>query len=337
MKKILFYFSDYSGGNIFDSGIRDRSSDPFIYLKNKLLSLGYNLEVYSRGDDLPQNTEWVLFVNSPFKKKRIFQKSNDEVYERCLKKNIKTALFLWEGPSVRRDNYIKRVHEKFPVIFTWNDSLVDNKKFFKFYLPVANYKNFPALPIIDFKNKKLLLNISRNRASSHPRELYSEREKTIAYFSDNLRDNFDLYGMGWNKPRNYFEKIFPFLIKRYSSYRGEVKNKIDVMPYYKFSLCYENLSGEKGYVTEKIFDCMNFGTVPVYWGAENITDYVDQKAFIERRMFKSNRELANFLINIKENKYNEYINAINKYLNSDKFKLFLPENLSNTIMKTLNL
>ena len=35
----------------------------------------------------------------------------------------------------------------------------------------------------------------------------------------------------------------------------------------------------KGYITEKIFDSFFAGVVPIYWGAENITDYVPKSLY----------------------------------------------------------
>ena len=72
------------------------------------------------------------------------------------------------------------------------------------------------------------------------------------------------------------------------------------MSRYKFALCYENLSGVKGYVTEKIFDAVHAQTAPIYWGATNITDYIDQKAFIDYRQFKNDADLAKVGLTISQ-------------------------------------
>ena len=112
---------------------------------------------------------------------------------------------------------------------------------------------------------------------------------------------------------------------KFKNYKGISQDKIETLSHYKFSLCYENAYGLNGYVTEKIFDCFNAVTVPIYWGVENITDYVDKNAFIDRRKFKSDKELFNFLNSIDENEYNKYLTAIEKYLTGDNYKLFLPE------------
>lgn len=56
------------------------------------------------------------------------------------------------------------------------------------------------------------------------------------------------------------------------------------------------MRGEKGYITEKIFDCFFPGVIPIYWGAENVTDYIPQDTFIDRRNLKQTGSCANTLI-----------------------------------------
>jgi hypothetical protein len=244
------------------------------------------------------------------------------------------ALFLWEPPSVQPLNWVSDLHKLFSIIFTWNDEYVDGVKFVKMFWPQT--RKFPDSPIIDFKDKKLLINISMNKSSTHPRELYSERLNSIRYFEKYQTDNFDLYGVGWDNPtigvgikNNHSEK--------YPSYKGTLLNKWDVLPNYRFSLCYENIYDESGFITEKIFDCFRARCVPIYWGAQNITDYVDENTFINRRDFKSNKELEDYLVGMSEKKYNDIQEAIKEYLASDRFAKFLPPNFAHTIINTLKL
>ena len=176
-----------------------------------------------------------------------------------------------------------------------------------------------------------------NKFSRHPRELYSERRAAIRYFERTQPDNFDLFGVRWNQPQNLVERWIPWMRPQYSSYRGVVKNKWDVMPRYRFSLCYENVRDEPGYVTEKIFDSLRCGCVPIYWGAPNIGDYVDKDAFIDRRRFKDHAELGDYLSSIREPEYEKYQQAIRLYLMGPKFAQFLPPAYADTIIQTLKL
>ena len=55
---------------------------------------------------------------------------------------------------------------------------------------------------------------------------------------------------------------------------------ISLYSQYKFIICFEN-STTPGYVTEKIFNVFLSGTIPIYDGAPNITDYINPHAFIQ--------------------------------------------------------
>ena len=61
--------------------------------------------------------------------------------------------------------------------------------------------------------------------------------------------------------------IYPF-------YQGKCDKKAETYHKYKFAICFENMKNIKGYVTEKILDCLTAGIVPVYAGADNIEEYV---------------------------------------------------------------
>src|SRR3989344_830165 len=105
------------------------------------------------------------------------------------------ALFLWEPPTVEPEGYTPEVLEHFGKVFTWDDDLVDNKKFFKFYYPVLRPKEENIPP---FEDKKFCALFGTRLSSKHPKQLYREREKVIRFFEDKPGE-FDLYGRSWEK------------------------------------------------------------------------------------------------------------------------------------------
>ena len=334
---------------MFDQNVRDGYNDPGIFLRERLYDIGYNLK--TADNNTLDDCEWVLFSDGisvkPYSGWRGIARSLKTVfqgkllvrnlYDECVKAGMehRIALFLWEPPSVSPDNWDPELHKLFPLIFTWHDNYIDGRKFIKIYWPQT--RQFPCVPNVSFLDKKLLVNISMNKFSRHPRELYSARRAAIRYFEQNQPENFDLYGVGWNQPTNFLGKFLPFTRQIYPSYRGTVKNKWGVLPQYRFSLCYENIHNEPGWVTEKIFDSMRAGCVPIYWGAPNITDYVDREALVDRRNFGDDAALSDYLINISEIEYNKYQEAIKDYLNSARFARFLPSSYADTIIRTLGL
>jgi alpha(1,3/1,4) fucosyltransferase len=221
----------------------------------------------------------------------------------------KLIAFLWEPPVFQKSAYEDKFLDKFKRIYTWDDDLVDNKKFFKFYYPVLApmIKDLPA-----FEEKKLLVQMSSNKKSKHAKELYKERESVIRFFEEKQEGDFDFYGPAWEK-------------KGYKNYRGMVDNKIETVKNYRFSVCYENMRDVKGYVTEKIFDCFAAGNVPIYWGASNITDFIPKNCFIDRRDFKDFNEVYEFVRAMDKTTYETYIKNIQAFLKSDQAKLFSKE------------
>jgi hypothetical protein len=118
-----------------------------------------------------------------------------------------------------------------------------------------------------------------------------------------------------------------FEIKR-PSYRGPVNSKVDILREYKYSICYENARDIPGYITEKIFDVMTTGCVPVYWGAPNVNDLIDPETFIDASKFKNYKELYDYITSIDAVRYKIYQNKIKMYLKSEKVKIFSAQKYS---------
>ena len=249
-------------------------------------------------------------------------------------------LILFESELIIPNNWKKENHKYFKKVFVWNDKWVDGKKYIKYYWPnkVNDKINFDLN-----KKNKLCAMIAGHKLKSHPLELYSERVKAIRFFEKEHPDEFDLFGMGWDKyvfkgilsKFNRFVHFFKFLKVNYPSYRGKIDSKINTLQNYKFSICYENAKDIPGYITEKIFDSLFAGCIPVYWGAPNITDFVPSNVFIDKRNFKTYDELYKYMKNMPNSEYTTYLENIKKFLNSDKMYLFSAENFSKIIVENI--
>jgi len=329
---------------LFNPCSRDNCAEPYIRLKRRCEEFGYIFEG-TKNQSL-EDCRWLLFwdCSSLKPKNRIkakikgYSKRNLYLEAKMAGMRDRMVLFLFEPPSVFPENYNRTLHEEFSIIFTWDPTLVDGKKYFKIFLPSP--KDFPKADAVSFSQKKLMVNISSYRFSSNPRELYSEIRRTIRFFEEHYPDEFDLYGHFWNM--NLKQRLVhwrtKYQIRRdyFPSYRGVAGNKWTVYPKYKFALCYENTS-QPGYVSLKIFDCLRSGCVPIYLGAPDITDYVDKEAFIDRRNFKTLEDMGKYLCYVDEKEYQNYIDAGKVYQESDRFRLFLSENFVDTIVHTLKI
>ena len=315
----LLVHPHHGNNNIFDLANkevnRDNCSYPFFALKEALLHQGYTLKTadcYYNTADLSDAHALIVL---------------DTTYHQYLMQALASAprakkiLLLFEPPLVDKAHYESSFHDNFDAVFTMCDMLLENKKYKKLYYPQPSLT--PVVPIA-FHKKKFCVTIAGNKYESGEEELYSARRKTIEFFEKNHPQEFDLYGTRWDKNQN-------------PSYQGPVACKQDTLQQYKYCICYENSKHIMGYITEKIFDCFVAGTVPIYYGADNICDYVPEDCFIDREKFASDAELYNFLQAITDHEYEKYISAIRKYLLSKEVEVFSTSYFINTMVTYITL
>lgn len=79
------------------------------------------------------------------------------------------------------------------------------------------------------------------------------------------------------------------------------------MSHYKFVLAIENTMTES-YVTEKLFYALDSGSVPIYFGAPNVWDFVPPYSIIDGSKFSSLEELASYIKRLADDPvaYGEY-------------------------------
>jgi tRNA C32,U32 (ribose-2'-O)-methylase TrmJ len=120
-----------------------------------------------------------------------------------------------------------------------------------------------------------------------------------------------------------------------SSYGGRVEGKMPVLRNYKFALCYENGRDIDGYITEKVFDCFFAGTIPIYWGANNISQYVPINCYIDRTKFKNDEDLYNFLKKMESSEIVKMQQNIESFLKSNRVLPFGNEFFAKNITETI--
>ena len=324
MKKISFFSDVFVKNACFEVDgpyNRDGFLNFFVSLKDEFAKKGYDLST----SDLNKvsSAQALIFNESP---------ANIEKYHSFPNK----LLLSLESPLFNKRNSDVMLHENYTKVFTWNDSLIDNKRYFKvnYAFTLPNH-----LEAKSFSGKKLVCVIAGHKKSSFPNELYSEREKAIKWYQEHAPEDFDLYGIGWDK----YQFSVPFLSKvlnrlvtirtsEFSSYKGKVESKHEVMRNYKFAICYENIYGDSGYITEKFFDAMVAGCIPVYLGAPNIKEYVPEECFIDKRDFGNYSELHDFLRNMSQDEYFSYLEAIDAFFKSAKSNSFRAEFFAKTVV-----
>jgi len=295
------------GSSLFDTSVRDGIRIPLCEMRNAFIRLGYKVK---KANGLVGLDDVACIICFDVPKNLVSQL---KIYPK-----EKLILFLWEPPTAKPYNYDKKYHRYFSKIYTLLDDLVDGKTYFKFYEPQ------PRFDVVEwdipFEEKKLSTLLTCNKDKKHPLSLTPERKKLINFFEPLSGMEFDFYGLGW--PKNCSK-----------NFKGFAQSKVDCMKNYRFCFCYENMHKINGYITgEKIFNVFVAGCVPIYWGAENITDYVPKNCFIDRRDFKDNQEVYDFIKNMTQNGYREYIRNIKEFMCSKQAYLFSSEVFVHTFL-----
>ena len=245
---------------------------------------------------------------------------------------------------------------QFDGIYTWDQVLLNSKELNQKF-PICYPNVFPS----GFKVKEVVnsgfakrnifcaLIASNRHANLHDgRELYSERVKAIRWFETHAQNDFALFGNGWLVPQKRFggigklryrlEKVLTFLSGKpvFPSYRGPAKTKFEVLSNARFSICFENAKDIPGYITEKIFDCLFAGCIPIYWGEPQIERLIPKTCFIDFRIFLQNPDpyatLNHFLHQMTEVEFLAYQEAARQFLASPDFMPYSSKSFAQAIL-----
>jgi len=274
------------------------------------------------------------------------------------------VLQIFESPALGPHFFHPRNHRKFDVILTYDARRCDDKRYRSYRLP-----NTPSSPDTNppFAGRRVCCMINTNRLEGYLTqrqlglqglpvvgkilggwhlglrgllqpahgELYSARRR-LARAAD-LMDPpiLDIYGPGWNgEPLSWF----PWYPN--APYRSRVQGKLTaekkrVVEQYRFGIAYENFEGDRGWIGEKIFDCLFAGTVPVYRGDADIHCHLPRNCMVHGLDFKNERELLLYLANCPESEWRAMREAGQQFLASGAFKPFSDEAFAERMMDVL--
>ena len=335
MMKIAFVVSPYFlGGRIFaeydQQTNRDDCLRPFIELRKSLQQQGVDLATF---DQIPlDKADAVLCLDMP--------KSCHPMWKIVAKCDIPVHVIALESPYIHTANANFKLIERCSSIFTWQDSWIDGIKFFPIYF--AQKLRPPFMK--SWASRKFACMVSSNKSSSHRNELYSRRLAVINWYDRYQPDLFDLFGMGWEipAPSNLLMRMarrLPVLRSQLAPklkvYRGTLQQKQETLSNYRFCFCYENFNAPDGWITEKIFDAMFAGCVPVYWGPNNIEAHIPPDCYIDASKFVSNQALHAYLASLDDIQCDRITRAIHSYLSGEKVKEFSIEAFVATIEQRL--
>ena len=285
-------YEDYYGDRLFDISDarlnRDDSLLPYHRLREQLSARGMSV----------RTADFLLREQGLAETNHYYSLGLLDNYERLKQRKdvLLRAFVVFEPPVVRPRLYraLPALTAAFEEVYVHNTSGegyslegVDRSRLRKLYWPQ------PRDDVIArwWSNRDRLQRVVAISGNHVPRsfkqELYSKRIQAMVAL-DRL-GVIDLYGLGWNQWWSRNSMWPPYWLnyrKLMSIYRGPCASKYEILGSYEFSLCLENMA-MKGYLTEKLFDCLYAGTIPLYLGASDIADLVPGDALVDCRQFAS--------------------------------------------------
>jgi hypothetical protein len=251
---------------------------------------------------------------------------NKSTYKRIWlfkQKNIKQVFINFEPPLYEDFGLTPKIVRLFDHLFTWNDGIKKNEKVHKFYYPV---KALMGLNLPTFEDRKISAMVLSDHESDGSNELYSKRRELVSFY-ETLSDGeffFHLYGRKWNKKG-----------RNLKTYQGIAVDCIETLQRYRFAFVFENWSNDVGYITEKVFCAFSAGTVPIYWGASNLSTYIPADCYIDGRKFASFQEIDDFMAVMTKEEWCAYQERIRVYLESEKGDLFSPKRVAKLVVQEI--
>jgi len=152
-------------------------------------------------------------------------------------------------------------------------------------------------------------------------ELYSWRRSFAREAEKTSQQALDIIGYNWGCERVSW--LAPYGRGPYKCRVSDgTDKKLQIISDYRFTISVENYRGRHDYISEKIFDPLVAGSVPVYLGDENITRVVPKNMIVDVRDFNSQRELLRYLAGCSKSEWQGYYDAGQAFLKSDVAREF---------------
>ena len=257
-----------------------------------------------------ENFDAMVFLEMPA--------ANDEVWLETRRLNIPAILVVAENLLIERKNAQYERYKEFKLVFTYEDKAIE-----KYGCRRLDYAfRFDDRPrdFIPFGQRKFANMITSRVKKLRPGLVSYQRLWTIAYYENNHSNEFDLFGIGWEKGRlccpsrdwqcRMLSRLGLYRMlpnRRVKTWRGRLDGKRDTIAKYRFSYCYENTTLIPGYITEKLFDVLMAETVPVYLGAPETAGRLPKGLYVDRASFRDDADLYRYLRDMSETEWMGYI------------------------------
>lgn len=256
----------------------------------------------------------------------------------CLERKVPFLLVISENMHLQPNQTYQNLKRLADRVLTYWEDEVDNQHVF--WLPYG----------LDFETGRkfrktvrgegrpyLLGMISSWKKSEMPGDLYTIRNRLAIQAGKILGKRMFLGGAGWATHHVYPKKWQRSLAKRFpafsqkmfawpnAAYHGRVPlgdAKLSALAECEFALVPENCRSLSGYITEKIFNAIFAGCIPVYQGHPDSIRRLPPDIFIPMDQFRSGRELVRFLRAMTPQEMESYRIAGQRFLEGESAKPF---------------
>lgn len=229
------------------------------------IGAGFLLNYSSCSDRKPKTFEWTaeesnvtVFIDGAIAQGMTFQKrkkSHKKVAWICESRAI---FYEWGVPKDIFEANIQRICDSYDAVFFSDKEFCEKHP--KLHFTFAG-SNLPWIDDPKIHEKTKLVSL-----------IASPKQTTVGHqirhaIAEKWKNNVDLFGGVLGSPRFGEGK----------KYWGD---KTEALAPYMFSVVIEN-DKYKSYFTEKITDCFATGTIPIYWGTQDIGDYFNHDGIIK--------------------------------------------------------
>jgi len=137
-------------------------------------------------------------------------------------------------------------------------------------------------------------------------------------FLSRLRYRLAVLRFAIQSKSNYkIKHVFSDFSKKFQNVRGEILDKHEVIIQSKFSLVIENTNN---YISEKLFDALLGGSIPIYFGPSLVNTYIPESLVI--RCEPNGASLIDTVRNLDATKVEKILAGIENFLSGNEFPLW---------------
>jgi hypothetical protein len=333
---ILPYSSDYCNDKLFDLSSplnRDNSLQAWHDFQETCLSDGWDVRTCNNGCDASFDAYLVLDPRA--EKLKVLGKDR-------LKRTI---VQFSEPPDIVPEQYnnenLDYIARNCPKVFCFNGQVCQKYGFSHRPWYVDLYPRRQDY-VEHAEHRDGICMIATNKYNPHPLSELDFRLNFVKALIEHPEfvEHFSLYGRNWLSAVGVLRRLMPkggvqrlravdkILLRLERQipwnshlnviYRGTVDSKCDILARAKFYIIIENTYWD-GWLTEKLFDALQFGCVPIYYGAGDVLNYVPPSVFINGKSFSAPADVLKFALNMTSRELDDMIQKGQQWLRSEEF------------------